>query len=93
VIYKIASKVLANRLKVILPDVISEQQALLSQAGRLITDNALIAFECLHSIRHQTSKRPFFALKIDMMESYDRFEWNYLHGCLSKLGFSPEWIR
>jgi hypothetical protein len=59
----------------------------------LITDNALIAYECLHTIRNQRSKRPFFALKIDMMKAYDRVEWDYLHGCLSKLGFDPTWIQ
>jgi hypothetical protein len=92
VIYKIASKVSANRLKVILADVISEQQSAFV-SGRLITDNALIAFECIHSIRQQTFKGPFFALKIDMMKAYDRVEWNYLHSCLSKLGFTPDCIQ
>jgi hypothetical protein len=58
----------------------------------LIIDNALIAYECLHTIRKQHAKRPYFALKIDMMKAYDRVEWSYLYGYLCKLGFAPAWI-
>jgi hypothetical protein len=60
--------------------------------SRLITENALIAYECFRTIRNQRSKRPFSALKIDMMKEYDKLEWNYLHGCLCKLGFDPTLI-
>jgi hypothetical protein len=92
VLYKIASKVLANRLKVLLPDVVLEFQSAFVPS-RLITDSAPIAFTCLHTVRRQKKKKnPFFPLKIDMMKAYDRIEWEYLHGCLSKLGFAPCWI-
>ena len=52
VIYKIMSKILANRLKRIPPVVIDDSQSAFIP-GRLIMDNVLVAFETMHCINQR----------------------------------------
>ena len=92
VIYKTISKVLANRLKLILSLLISPTQSAFVP-GRLITDNVLVAYETLHTMHGRRSGRHgSLALKLDISKAYDRVEWPFLKGIMSRLGLLEAWI-
>ena len=93
VIYKLISKTLANRLKILLPTIVSESQSAFIP-GRLITDNILVSFETLHHMQQQkTRKMGSMALKLDMSKAYDRVEWKYLKRVMEKVGFHDKWVK
>ena len=91
VLYKIFSKVLANRLKKFLPSLISEHQSTFAK-DRLITDNIMIAFETLHCMKnHKVGTNGFMAIKLYMTKVYDRVEWDFLENLMRKMGFCMRW--
>ena len=74
VIPRIASKVLANRLKCLFPKIISENQSVFL-SEYLITNNVLVAFETMHHIIQKRARKVGeMAIKLDMSKAYDR--WN-----------------
>ncbi|GAU37194.1 hypothetical protein TSUD_30590 [Trifolium subterraneum] len=87
------SKVLANRLKFCLDKCVSQEQSAFVE-GRSILDNALIATEVIHALKRKTKgRRGELALKIDISKAYDKVDWGFLRGVMSKMGFTDVWIR
>jgi len=93
VLYKLISKVLANRLKVILSKCISDNQSAFVP-GRSILDNIMAAIEVIHFIQTKTRGTDWYvALKLDISKAYDIMDWEYLREVMVKMGFSNKWIH
>ncbi|XP_074313926.1 uncharacterized protein LOC141649128 [Silene latifolia] len=90
VIYKCISKVLCNRLALILPEVVSQNQGGFIQ-GRSIMENILICQDIIRLYsRGNVSPRCLF--KLDLQKAYDTVEWSFLNQMLSALKFPRTFI-
>lgn len=87
ILHKIISKVLANRLKLILSNCISLEQSAFVE-DRSILDNVMLASKIIHHTRcKQKGKNREVALKIDISKSFDRVGWSYLLRVMGKWVF------
>eukprot|EP00253_Pinus_taeda_P027507 PITA_27507 len=83
--YKIITKILANRLKRILPSLISENQGGFVPR-RHITDNVILIQEAIHS--SISRKERGMIIKLDMANAFDRVNHSFLQAVLKNFGIS-----
>uniref|UniRef100_A0A2N9F7H7 Reverse transcriptase domain-containing protein n=1 Tax=Fagus sylvatica TaxID=28930 RepID=A0A2N9F7H7_FAGSY len=90
-IYKAITKVLVNRLKPYLSDVVHPLQASFVP-GRKASDNVILVQEIIHSMSISRSKIGNMAIKIDLEKAYDRLEWSFIRLTLQYFNLPQWWI-
>lgn len=94
VMYKVVSKILANRLKKLLPRIITESQSAFVQ-GRLLMENVLLALELVKGY-HREKITPRCLMKIDISKAFNYVQWEFVLKSLKVMGFPEKfthWIK
>nr|GFC27865.1 RNA-directed DNA polymerase, eukaryota, reverse transcriptase zinc-binding domain protein [Tanacetum cinerariifolium] len=89
-VYKVVTKILANRLAMVISNIVSNtQSAFVSE--RHILDGRFIINEVLHWCKRKNKKAMF--LKVDFAKAYDSVRWDYLIDVLEAFGFGMTWCQ
>ena len=91
VLYKVVSKILANRLKRLLPRVVVENPSAFIR-GRLLLENVLLASELVKDY-HKEDVSPRCVMKIDISKAFDSVQWDFVLQIMEALGIPGQFIR
>lgn len=86
VIYKVVTKVLTNRIRLVLPHIIAGSQSSFIQ-GRNTKDNSIVLQEAVHTMQGMTGRKRFMIIKLDLAKAYDKLEWRFVLESLEILNF------
>ncbi|GKV41205.1 hypothetical protein SLEP1_g48771 [Rubroshorea leprosula] len=87
--YQTGRLVVANRLKTMMLDMISETQSTFL-GGRQLVDNVLVLNEVVDEVRRK--KQRAFIFKADFVKAYDCVNWSFLEWMMQRLGFGTKWL-
>ncbi|XP_028556243.1 uncharacterized protein LOC110114731 [Dendrobium catenatum] len=85
-IYKIATSIIVNILKIFIPKLITEEQVTYVP-GRSMSDHCLLALEICNKFRISKNKKGLMAIKLDMAQAFDSMCWKTLENVLHWFGF------
>lgn len=88
-LYKILSKVLANKLKVVVEKAISKYKNAFVE-GRQILNTILVANGAIDSMIKNDAHGALY--KLDIEKVYDHVNWNFLLVVIRKMNFGPKCI-
>lgn len=91
ILYKVISKILANRLKVLLPELIEPNQCAFVK-GRLLLENFLLATELVKDY-HKQSIQPRSVLKLDISKAFDYVNWDFITDTLRAMGIPDTFVH
>jgi len=91
VIYKIISKIIANRLKMVLPKFIAGNQTAFVK-DRLLIENLLLATELVKDY-HKESVSSRCAIKIDISKAFNSVQWSFIRNILLSMDFPMEFVH
>lgn len=89
-LYKIISKVLAERLKSVVSHVIKPIQSAFIK-DRNILDGPLLINEVISL--HKKSKSKAFLFKIDFEKAFNCINWDYLDSIMDQIDFGQKWQK
>ncbi|GJZ68852.1 putative RNA-directed DNA polymerase, eukaryota, reverse transcriptase zinc-binding domain protein [Tanacetum coccineum] len=89
-VYKVISKILANKLAKVIPSIINPNQSAFI-AGRKILDGCLIANEIIRMASIENLQLLIF--KVDFVKAFDSVIWNFLFDIMRQMGFSSKWRK
>nr|GEW21081.1 putative RNA-directed DNA polymerase, eukaryota, reverse transcriptase zinc-binding domain protein [Tanacetum cinerariifolium]GEW21165.1 putative RNA-directed DNA polymerase, eukaryota, reverse transcriptase zinc-binding domain protein [Tanacetum cinerariifolium] len=89
-VYKVFSKILANRLSLVIEGIVSNTQSAFV-ADRQILDGPFILNEVLQWCKKMHKKALF--LKVNFAKAYDSVRWDFLIDVLEAFGFGSKWCK
>ncbi|KAI0522499.1 hypothetical protein KFK09_004878 [Dendrobium nobile] len=85
-VYKVAAKIIQNRLAMVIPKLISMEQTTFIKRRSLL-DNVLVAQEIFHKLRISKNYNGLVSFKVDMEQAYDSMVWSSLRNVLVYFNF------